>query len=147
MDESLINNNPNYEFSIYSNNNAISDINGTVTYTLTNTLNNDKIVLSSSASLDAPFSIDFATLDNFSYGTYTLTASIIIPSANATSITYKASEVGSLTITYNNISINVSSNATQVQNSTTYDAQIGSNVTLAANKTDVYISNSTPSYQ
>ncbi|MBQ5492664.1 MAG: hypothetical protein IIT78_02155, partial [Mycoplasmataceae bacterium] len=147
LDESLINKNPNYEFSIYSNDNAISDINGTVTYTLTNTLNNDKIVLSSSASLDTPFSIDFATLHNFNYGTYTLTASIIIPSANATNITYKASEVDSLTITYSNISINVSSNATQVQNSTTYDAQIGSNVTLTANKASVYISNSTPSYQ
>ncbi|MBQ5492821.1 MAG: hypothetical protein IIT78_02990, partial [Mycoplasmataceae bacterium] len=149
LDNNLINNNQVYQFYIYSNNNAISDINGTVTYTLVNNQTHNTITLQDPISyLNEPFSINFKTLSSFSYGTYTLSATITTPSANETSITYNTSKVASLTITYSNISINVSNNKNILNNSNNiYDVNVGSSLTLSPNTSNVNIKNKTPSYQ
>ncbi|MBO6022087.1 hypothetical protein J6P68_04620 [bacterium] len=149
LDNNLINNNQVYQFCIYSNNNAISDIKGTVTYTLVNNQTHNTITLQDPiSSLNEPFSINFKTLSHFSYGTYTLSATITTPSANETSITYNTSKIGSLTITYSNIGINVSNNKNILNSSNNiYDVNVGSTLTLSPNITNVNINNSTPSYQ
>ena len=149
LDNNLINNNQVYQFYIYSNNNAISDIKGTVTYTLVNNQTHNTITLQDPiSSLNEPFSINFKNLSHFSYGTYTLSATITTPSANQTSIAYNTSKVSSLAITYSNIGINVSNNKNILNSSNNiYDVNVGSTLTLSPNITNVNINNSTPSYQ
>ncbi|MBR4486730.1 hypothetical protein IKS57_05305 [bacterium] len=152
LDKNLIQNNQIYRFSIIDSEQTskLSSLTGTVTYTLTNNTTQKAITLSSNTtSLNGNLSINFNELVGFVPAVYTLSASITINDANNQSNVYKNTQIGSVTITYNAISIlpNSSININQVNKSNTYNVKVGTSVTLKCNKNNVYIAGVNPNFK
>ena len=134
--------NQTYKFTINQGNST--QVDGKVTYTLTNTTNNTKVDLSnaSSLALNSTYSINFNNLNLTAGDKYQLTATITVPSANGQTTTYNAANNTGLIfdIYYNELSINVTkaSTVSEVANTNTYDVAVGSSLTLSANISKVY---------
>ena len=134
--------NQTYKFTINQGNST--QVDGKVTYTLSNTTNNTKVDLSnaSSLALNSTYSINFNNLNLTAGDKYQLTATITVPSANGQTTTYNAANNTGLIfdIYYNELSINVTkaSTVSEVANTNTYDVAVGSSLTLSANISKVY---------
>ena len=134
--------NQTYKFTINQGNST--QVDGKVTYTLTNTTNNTKVDLSnaSSLALNSTYSINFNNLNLTAGDKYQLTATITVPSANGQTTTYNAANNTGLIfdIYYNELSINATkaSTVSEVANTNTYDVAVGSSLTLSANISKVY---------
>ena len=136
--------NANYTFSIFSNNQTINHVLGNVVYSLINNENNETItLLNDSSSLNSSFNINFSKLNNFTPGKYSLYANINIPSANGKTLKYTTKEVTSFLITYSSISIyintNLNKNVVEVNDSNSYNANIGSNFTILQNSNNINV--------
>lgn len=142
--------NQTYKFTINHGNST--QVNGKVTYTLTNTTNNTKVDLSnaSSLALNSTYSINFNNLNLTAGDKYQLTATITVSSANGQTTTYNsANDTGLIfDIYYNELSINVTkaSTVSELANTNTYDVAVGSSLTLSANISKVYATVN-PSYE